>query len=78
MGLVGPCPEDPSYVALYLTSSRRSSVCDQGSQVYRTNSVPRRVGHTVGDDYDELYRNALLPREITLDRYYARRRCLAL
>ena len=27
---------------------------------------------------DELYRNALLPREITLDRYYARRRCLAL
>ena len=32
----------------------------------------------VGDDFDELYRNELLPRKLDLDRYYARRRSLAL
>ena len=29
-------------------------------------------------DFDELYRNELLPSKISLDRYYAKRRCLAL
>jgi lipopolysaccharide/colanic/teichoic acid biosynthesis glycosyltransferase len=78
MGLVGPRPEDPSYVALYPTEFAEIQLVRPGitglSQIqYRDESAL-----LVGDDYDELYRNALLPRKITLDRYYAKRRCLAL
>jgi hypothetical protein len=32
----------------------------------------------VGDDFEALYRNELLPQKIDLDRYYASRRCVAL
>ena len=32
----------------------------------------------VGDDFETLYRNELLPQKIDLDRYYATHRCLAL
>jgi lipopolysaccharide/colanic/teichoic acid biosynthesis glycosyltransferase len=78
MGLVGPRPEDPSYVALYPAEFAEIQRVRPGitglSQIqYRDESAL-----LVGDDYDELYRNDLLPRKITLDRYYAKRRCLAL
>jgi lipopolysaccharide/colanic/teichoic acid biosynthesis glycosyltransferase len=78
MGLVGPRPEDPSYVALYPAEFAEIQRVRPGitglSQIqYRDESAL-----LVGDDYDELYRNALLPRKITLDRYYAKRHCIGL
>jgi lipopolysaccharide/colanic/teichoic acid biosynthesis glycosyltransferase len=78
MGLVGPRPEDPCYVALYPNEFAEIQRVRPGitglSQIqYRDESAL-----LVGDDYDDLYRNALLPRKITLDRYYAKRHCLAL
>jgi lipopolysaccharide/colanic/teichoic acid biosynthesis glycosyltransferase len=78
MALVGPRPEDPSYVALYPAEFAEIQRVRPGitglSQIqYRDESAL-----LVGDEYDELYRNALLPRKITLDRYYAKHHCLAL
>ena len=78
MSLVGPRPEDPSYVKLFSDEFTeilrvRPGISGLSQIQYRNESAL-----LVGDDYDELYRNELLPRKITLDRYYAKHRCLAL
>ncbi len=78
MGLVGPRPEDPSFVAEFREEFREILTVRPGitglSQIqYRNESQL-----LVGDDFDELYRNELLPRKLDLDRYYARRRSVAL
>ena len=78
MGLVGPRPEDPSYVSLFPGEFAEIQRVRPGitglSQIqYRDES-----SLLVGDDFDELYRNELLPNKISLDRYYANRRCLGL
>jgi lipopolysaccharide/colanic/teichoic acid biosynthesis glycosyltransferase len=78
MGLVGPRPEDPSYVSVFPDEFAEIQRVRPGitglSQIqYRDESAL-----LVGDDFDELYRNELLPNKISLDRYYATHRCLAL
>ena len=78
MGLVGPRPEDPSYVALFPDEFGeilrvRPGITGLSQIQYRDESAL-----LVGNDFDELYRNELLPSKIGLDRYYARHRCLAL
>jgi lipopolysaccharide/colanic/teichoic acid biosynthesis glycosyltransferase len=78
MGLVGPRPEDPSFVAEFREEFREILAVRPGitglSQIqYRNES-----SLLVGEDFDELYRNELLPRKLDLDRYYARRRSVAL
>ena len=78
MGLVGPRPEDPSYVDLFRAEFSeilrvRPGITGLSQIQYRDES-----SLLVGDDFDELYRNELLPSKISLDRYYAKRRCLAL
>jgi lipopolysaccharide/colanic/teichoic acid biosynthesis glycosyltransferase len=78
MALVGPRPEDPIYVALYPDEFAEIHRCRPGitglSQIQYRDEAPLLVG----DDFEELYRNELLPKKIDLDRYYASRRCLAL
>jgi lipopolysaccharide/colanic/teichoic acid biosynthesis glycosyltransferase len=78
MGLVGPRPEDPHFVEDFREEFREILTVRPGitglSQIqYRNESEL-----LVGDDFDELYRNELLPLKLDLDRYYARRRSLAL
>ncbi len=78
MALVGPRPEDPSYVALYpaefaAITSVRPGITGLSQIAYRNEAAL-----LVGDDFETVYRNELLPRKIELDRYYASRRCLAL
>ena len=77
MGLVGPRPEDPSYVALFPRFAEilrvRPGITGLSQIQYRDESAL-----LVGEDFDSLYRNELLPSKIALDRYYAKRRCLAL
>jgi lipopolysaccharide/colanic/teichoic acid biosynthesis glycosyltransferase len=78
MSLVGPRPEDPSYVAVFPAEFAEIQRVRPGitglSQIqYRDES-----SLLVGDDFDEVYRNELLPSKIGLDRYYASHRCLAL
>lgn len=78
MALVGPRPEDAMYVAVYPQEFAEIHRCRPGitglSQIHYRDEAPLLVG----DDFEELYRNDLLPKKIDLDRYYASRRCLAL
>jgi lipopolysaccharide/colanic/teichoic acid biosynthesis glycosyltransferase len=78
MALVGPRPEDPSYVAAYpaefATITRvRPGITGLSQIQYRDEAAL-----LVGDDFETLYRNEVLPQKIDLDRYYASHRCLML
>ena len=78
MALVGPRPEDPLYVAEYPQEFAEILRCRPGitglSQIQYRDEAPLLVG----DDFEELYRNEVLPKKIDLDRYYSIRRCLGL
>jgi lipopolysaccharide/colanic/teichoic acid biosynthesis glycosyltransferase len=78
MSLVGPRPEDPVFVNDFRDEFTeilrvRPGITGLSQIQYRNESAL-----LVGDDFDALYRNELLPRKLDLDRYYARRRSLAL
>jgi lipopolysaccharide/colanic/teichoic acid biosynthesis glycosyltransferase len=78
MGLVGPRPEDPLYVEEFREEFKeilrvRPGITGLSQIQYRNESAL-----LVGEDFDELYRNELLPRKLDLDRYYAQRRSLGL
>ena len=78
MGLVGPRPEDPQFVAEFRDEFKeilrvRPGITGLSQIQYRNESAL-----LVGEDFDELYRNELLPRKLDLDRYYAQRRSLGL
>jgi lipopolysaccharide/colanic/teichoic acid biosynthesis glycosyltransferase len=78
MALVGPRPEDPVFVAAYPKEFAEILRCRPGitglSQIQYRDEAPLLVG----DDFEELYRNELLPKKIDLDRYYSIHRCLGL
>jgi len=78
MALVGPRPEDPMYVAAYPEEFAKILRCRPG--VTGLSQIQYRDEATllVGDDFEALYRNELLPKKIDLDRYYSIRRCLGL
>lgn len=78
MALVGPRPEDPSYVALYPAEFAAITRVRPGITGLSQIEYRNEAALLVGDDYETLYRTELLPRKIELDRYYASRRCLAL
>jgi lipopolysaccharide/colanic/teichoic acid biosynthesis glycosyltransferase len=78
MSLVGPRPEDPVFVDDFRDEFTeilrvRPGITGLSQIQYRNESAL-----LVGDEFDALYRNELLPRKLDLDRYYARRRSLAL
>ena len=78
MALVGPRPEDPSYVAAYpaefaAITRVRPGITGLSQIQYRDESAL-----LVGDDFETLYRDEVLPHKIELDRYYASHRSLAL
>jgi lipopolysaccharide/colanic/teichoic acid biosynthesis glycosyltransferase len=78
MALVGPRPEDPSYVAAYpgefaAITRVRPGITGLSQIHYRDEAAL-----LVGDDFEALYRSEVLPKKIDLDRYYASHRCLAL
>jgi lipopolysaccharide/colanic/teichoic acid biosynthesis glycosyltransferase len=78
MTLVGPRPEDPAYVALYAEEYRR--ILDMRPGITGLAQIQYRdeAKLLVGPDYEQRYRNELLPDKITIDRYYADRKCLGL
>ncbi len=78
MALVGPRPEDPSYVALYPAEFAAITRVRPGITGLSQIAYRNEAALLVGDDFETLYRNELLPRKIALDRYYASRRNLAL
>ncbi|HEY1478975.1 MAG TPA: sugar transferase [Gaiellales bacterium] len=78
MALVGPRPEDPMYVDMYPREFGEIHRCRPGitglSQIQYRDEAPLLVG----GDFENTYRNVLLPKKMDLDRYYASRRCLGL
>jgi exopolysaccharide biosynthesis polyprenyl glycosylphosphotransferase len=78
MTLVGPRPEDPSYVALYAQQYRRILDLRPGITGLAQIQYRDEAKLLVGPDYEERYRNELLPDKITIDTYYADRKCLGL
>jgi lipopolysaccharide/colanic/teichoic acid biosynthesis glycosyltransferase len=78
MALVGPRPEDPSYVAAYPAEFAAITRVRPGITGLSQIQYRDEAALLVGDDFETLYRTELLPKKIDLDRYYASHRCLAL
>ncbi len=76
MRLVGPRPEDPAYVALYDRSQRRvldfyPGITSMASIAYRNEA---QILSTL--DWEEKYRNEVLPAKLAIDIEYLNRRNL--
>lgn len=74
MGLVGPRPEDPRYVARYTPEQRellrvRPGMTSPASLRYR-----REESVLTGPDWEEAYLGEVLPRKLALDLEYVRSR----
>ncbi len=71
MGLVGPRPEDPAYVALYTPEQRKVlSVCpgitSPASLQYRHEESLLK-----GDDWEKIYLATILPRKLEIELEYS-------
>jgi lipopolysaccharide/colanic/teichoic acid biosynthesis glycosyltransferase len=76
MSLVGPRPEDPHYVALYSPEDRavlaaRPGVTSLASLLYRDEE---RL--LVGDDWERVYVEQVMPAKLAIDRAYVARQSL--
>lgn len=76
MGLVGPRPEDPRYVALYTQEQRtvlavRPGITSAASLAYRHEEALLS-----GDDWEHVYRNRVMPEKLAIDLEYLRTRTL--
>ena len=78
MALVGPRPEDPSYVAAYPAEFAAITRVRPGITGLSQIQYRDEAALLVDDDFETLYRNEVLPKKIDLDRYYASHRCVAL
>jgi lipopolysaccharide/colanic/teichoic acid biosynthesis glycosyltransferase len=78
MSLVGPRPEDPSYVAHYIAEQRQVLRVKPGvtgpTQLEYRNEASILEGQTA----DEEYLNQIMPAKLELDLHYVRNRSLAL
>jgi lipopolysaccharide/colanic/teichoic acid biosynthesis glycosyltransferase len=78
MSLVGPRPEDPSYVALYSPEQRRVLSMKPGitgpTQLEYRDEASMLDGESVDDDYVSL----IMPEKLKLDLEYVRNRSLLL
>jgi lipopolysaccharide/colanic/teichoic acid biosynthesis glycosyltransferase len=78
MALVGPRPEDPGYVAFYPDEFREILSVRPGITGLTQIQYRHEQRLLVGPDFEEQYRNVLLPEKISIDRYYAERRSIGL
>lgn len=74
MSLIGPRPEDPKYVAIYTPEqcqvlSVRPGLTSRASVFYREEET-----HLQGDDWEETYKNQILPRKLTAELSYLEKR----
>ena len=77
MSLVGPRPEDPRYVALYTPEQwrvlhARPGITSAASLAYRRES--ERLN---GPNWEQTYRNEIMPAKIAIDLEYLAKRTLA-
>ncbi|MFN8633655.1 MAG: sugar transferase [Chloroflexota bacterium] len=76
MSLVGPRPEDPQYVELYTTEDRavlsmRPGITSLAALLYRDEE---RL--LVGDDWERVYVEQVMPAKLAIDRAYVLRQSL--
>ncbi len=78
MSLVGPRPEDPSYVAYY-TDEQRQVLCVKPGVTGPTQLQYRSEASMLqGQTAVEEYLSQIMPAKLELDLHYVRNRCLAL
>lgn len=76
MSLVGPRPEDPRYVALY--SEKQRTVLSVRPGITSLASVEYRNEEKIllGDDWEKLYIEKVMPDKLTLDLHYVENQSL--
>lgn len=77
MSLVGPRPEDPEYVALYTEEQRRVLSVKPGITGVAALQYSDEETLLRGDDWEEAYRERIMPAKIQLELDYLNRRSLA-
>lgn len=76
MSLVGPRPEDPRYVAFYTPEQRRILTVRPGITSAASLAYRHEEEILSGEDWEETYRNQVLPGKIAIDLEYLERRTL--
>jgi lipopolysaccharide/colanic/teichoic acid biosynthesis glycosyltransferase len=74
MSLVGPRPEDPRYVELYTPEQRRVLDVRPGMTSLAFFEYPDEESVLVGDDWEKVYVERVLPEKLTIDLGYLERR----
>jgi lipopolysaccharide/colanic/teichoic acid biosynthesis glycosyltransferase len=78
MSLVGPRPEDPSYVALYTPEQRQVLSVKPGITGPTQLEYRDEASMLQGESVDEEYVTRIMPEKLKLDLEYVRQRSLAL
>ena len=78
MSLVGPRPEDPSYVALYTPEQRRVLSVKPGITGPTQLEYRDEASMLHGESVDEEYVSRIMPKKLKLDLEYVRSRSLKL
>jgi lipopolysaccharide/colanic/teichoic acid biosynthesis glycosyltransferase len=76
MSLVGPRPEDPEYVALYTEEQRRVLSAKPGITGVAALRYSDEETLLRGDDWEQVYRERIMPAKIQLEIDYLARRSL--
>ena len=77
MSLVGPRPEAPRYVALYDDAQRRILAARPGLTSPASLEYRAEEEQLVGDDWERLYVETIMPAKLRIDLDYLGRRTLA-
>ncbi len=70
MALVGPRPEDPRYVGFYTAEQRRVLSVRPGITSAASLYFRDEERLLVGDDWEQMYRNEILPQKLAIDLDY--------
>lgn len=76
MSIVGPRPEDPSYVALYTDAQRSILDWKPGITSVAALEYWDEAELLKGDDWEKVYRERIMPTKIAMETEYAGRRTL--
>ena len=74
MSFVGPRPEDPSYVALYTEEQRKVLTAKPGITGVAALEYSDEESLLRGDDWEETYRERIMPAKLKLEADYLARR----
>lgn len=76
MSLVGPRPEDPRYVDLYTPTQRRILESKPGITGAASLKYRNEEDELVGEDWEEIYLNQLMPDKVAIEQNYLLQRTL--